>query len=96
MQHLWPRGGGLGFVGGCVGACVWVCGFGCVVCVGAVWMSCVGWLGEGPGTQTHTRTRTRQHTHIHTHTQGKEGGLTIHDYNYNAFDQEPRPYSYGV
>ena len=28
--------------------------------------------------------------------QGKEGGLTIHDYNYNAFDQEPRPYSYGV
>jgi len=28
--------------------------------------------------------------------QGKEGGLTIHDYNYNTFDQEPRPYSYGV
>jgi hypothetical protein len=22
-------------------------------------------------------------------------GMTIHDYNYNVFDQEPRPYSYG-
>jgi hypothetical protein len=31
--------------------------------------------------------------------EGKEyspAGMTIHDYNYNAFDQEPRPYSYGV